>query len=39
MSNKIKSHAKLLSDSQFKAIYKQTKAQALKKAGLKPIKK
>ena len=39
MSNKIKSDAKRLSDSQFRAIYKQTKAQALKKAGLKPIKK
>ena len=39
MSNKSKSDAKRLSDSQFKAIYKKTKAQALKKAGLKPIKK
>tara|TARA_R110001632_G_scaffold197838_1_gene320062 strand:- start:65 stop:184 length:120 start_codon:yes stop_codon:yes gene_type:complete len=39
MSNKIRSDAMRLSDSQFKAIYKQTKAQALKKAGLKPIKK
>jgi len=39
MSNKIKSDAKRLSDSQFKAIYNQTKAQALRKAGLKPLKK
>ena len=39
MSNKIRSDAMRLSDSQFKAIYKQTKAQALKKAGLKSIKK
>jgi len=39
MPNKIKTDAIRLSDSQFKAIYKQTKAQALKKAGLKPIKK
>ena len=35
MSNKIKSDAKRLSDSQFKAIYKQTKTQALKKGWVK----
>ena len=39
MSNKISSDAMRLTDREFKAIYKQTKAQALKKARLKPIKK
>ena len=39
MSNKIRSDAKRLTHTEFKNRYGKTKAQALKEAGQKPMKK